>query len=103
MNYGIRFFFLMFIALNSNASTLRISYFSLETKTYANSLKRYLSHKYQIPDEIIGIEKEKTSCNSNYRKLCLNKKGELNQLSSKDIIFFKKSFLVFSQRTKNEL
>ena len=103
MNYGIKLLFFLIFSLNSNASTLKISYSNLETELYAINLKDYLTKRYQIPEEIIGIEKEQTSCNSNFRKLCLNKKGELNKLPFKDIKFFKKSFLIFSQRTKNEL
>ncbi len=103
MNCGIKILIFLIFTLNSNASTLKISYYNLETKFLALSIKKYLTHKYSIPEEVIGIDKEVVRCNSSFRKLCLNKKGELKKLSFKDINFFKKSFLIFSQRTKNEL
>ena len=89
-------FSLMFMSTTCFGSILNI-YSPLEKKESAVEVKQYLVQKYGIPEKLIKISLEE-SCevrDARFIELCINKKGELKELSNQNIKKIIKSLLVF--------
>lgn len=90
------FFSLLFISTHSLASMIIIQHENREFE--ALRVKEYFMHEYQIPKSLIRVQQR--SCNKSidnrFLHLCVNKKGELLQLSS-NIDFQIKSLSTFNR------
>ena len=101
----MKYIFSLILALScahGHSGQLKI-YFVKGQKKEANFVKEVFTQKHNIPEILVETKPQK-SCKSRdprFVELCLNKKGELVLLSSKNISKKIKSLKVFSPKGAN--
>ena len=85
MRYLFNLFILLIISIPSHARIISIYY--VEHQMIAKQLKQRFMEKHHIPSQIISVFKinKCRSLDQRYLEVCINKKGELIELSSKNI------------------
>ena len=103
MNLATKTIIILVILISQNlqANIIKIHFLNTQDMDSATELKETLMGKYNIPGSLIVILKRKF-CKERSFNLCLNKKGELKQLSLDRIDKFKKTFSIFNLESKNE-
>ncbi len=97
------FSFIVVIYSSSALASMIFIYHAPKHHWEAKQVRGIFQNKYNIPAEIIHI-REKAECkqqDSRFLELCINRKGELIQLSPSNIENIKKSFKTFARGGQN--